>query len=212
MKLKEKILLMAGLGLGALGALAASPAYLTQSANGTHAAPASLIIPADPYTQIRVLDIDYSTDTNNSALSFTSGTTVYSIMATNVAPSSITNQINSTNGLAAGATLVLQHNGACYSATVATWNCSTNAGPYGAANVVLSSGGWGVSTTPGDGVYLMGNATTMPAPAAVNGTTTTVNLSGEAIYVAQLSGRPVSVSLSPALSANALNAVTVHRD
>ena len=210
--MKNKILLMPGIAAVALLAIAASPAYVTKSANGNAASPASLILPADPYTQIRVVNVNYSTDTNNSVLSFASGTTAYSIQATNQATSSTTNLINSTNGLSVGATLVLQHSGVCYSATEASWNSGTNVSIYGLTNVVLNSGGWGVATTVGDSVYLMGTATTFAAAAASSGTTTSAAANGEAIYVAAYQGRPVSVTLTPALVTNKLNNVVAHYD
>ena len=211
--MKNKILLTAALAGIALLAIAASPAYVTKSANGNAAAPANVILPADPYTQIRVVNVNYSTDTNNSVLSFTSGTTAYSIQFTNYATSATTNCINSTNGLSGGATLVLQHNGACYSSTVSSWAAVTNASLYtGYTNVVLASGGWGVASSVGDSVYLMGTATTLPSPAASSGTTTTAAVNGEAIYVASYQGRPVSVTITPALVTNKLNTVIVHYD
>ena len=199
--------------LSGVAALAASPTYKTMSASGNAASPASLTFPADPSTQVRVIGVNYSTDTNNSALSFTSGTTAFTQTATNQATSSVTNQINSTNGLAVGATLVLQHAGVCYANTVLTWNQSTNiASPYQGTNVVLNSGGWAVASSAGDSIYLMGTATTTPAPAASSGSTTSAAVNGEAIYVGTLGGRPVTVTITPAFATNKLNAVTAHYD
>jgi hypothetical protein len=216
MKLKNKILLAVATVAMAVSAFADaptySPVYSTMFANGNAASPASVIFPAHAATTVRIVGAYYDTDTNNSVLSFTSGTTAYSIIATNVAASSVTNQINSTNGLAGGGTLVLQHGGVCYANTVSTWNATTNSGAYGGTNVVLSSGGWGVATSVGDNVYLMSSAMTLPAAAASSGTTTHGNYSGEAIYVGTLAGRPVSVTITPALVTNKLNSVTVHYD
>ena len=198
----NKILSTLALGLAlALPASASSPAYKTKSASGNAASPSEVIFPADPTTQIRLVNANWNSDTNNAGLSFSGGSTAFYVTATNVASSSVTNQINSTNGLSANAVLVLQHAGTCYSATVSTWNQFTNSGPYGGTNVVLASGGWGVSTGVGDDVYLMDTPVTVPV-----GATTNV-MNGEAIYVANLSGRPVRVVLTPSLSTNKLNSV-----
>jgi hypothetical protein len=212
--MKNYFLILPAVLLSGVAALAASPTYKTMSASGNAASPASVTFPADPYgTQVRVIGVNYSTDTNNSVLSFASGTTVYTQTATNQATSSVTNQINSTNGLSVGATLVLQHGGVCYANTVLTWNQSTNiASPYQGTNVVLNSGGWAVAASAGDPVYLMGAATTLPAPAASSGSTTSAAVNGEAIYVGSLAGRPVTVTITPAFATNKLNSVTAHYD
>ncbi|MEI8288673.1 MAG: hypothetical protein WCH99_04325 [Verrucomicrobiota bacterium] len=199
--MKKTLILAAALTTG-LTALAALPIYNTKSANGNAAAPATVIFPADPATQIRVVGVNYTTDTNNSVLAFSGGSTAFSIVETNQATSSVTNKINSTNGLAGSAVLVLQHGGVCYAATVSAWNSSTNAGFYGGTNVVLTSGGWGVRTSAGDSVYLMDTPITIPAASSTM-------IGGEAIYAATLPGRPVMAQLTPALVTNKLNNVTV---
>ena len=199
--MKKNLLLIAALTV-ALTAFASLPTYLSKSANGNAASPATYIFPADQSTQIRVVGVNYTTDTNNSVLSFSGGTTAYTITETNQATSSVTNKINSTNGLSGSAVLVLQHNGVCYAATVSSWNSSTNAGFYGGTNVVLASGGWGVRTSAGDSVYLMDTPVTIPA-------TSSAAINGEAIYAAALPGRPLMVQLTPALATNKLNTVTV---
>ena len=215
MKNKFKLTVIAALGLCAfaLNSPAASPSYVTQSAGGNAAAGASLIIPADPSSQIRIVNLNNSTDTNNSVLSFASGTTAYTLTRTNWASTSVTNQINSTNGLYTGATLVLQHRGVCYVNTLLTWNQTNGMADFNhGTNVVLNSGGWGVAASPGDSIYLMSAATTLPAPAAASGTTTTAAINGEVVYVGTYVGRPVSVSLTPAFVTNRLNTVTAHYD
>lgn len=185
----------------AFTALAASPRFKTLAANGNAATGARVIFPADPSAQIRIVGANFTTDTNNSVLSFSGGSTAFAIQETNQATSSITNKINSTNGLSGGAVLVLQHGGVCYYSTVSTWNSSTNAGWYGGTNVVLASGGWGVATSKGDSVYLMDTAVTIPA-------TSTAAINGYSIYAANYSGRPVLVQLTPALGTNKLNSIT----
>jgi hypothetical protein len=201
----KKILILTGIvGLAAL-AIASSPIYKTMSKNGNAAAPAQVIFPADPTTQIRIVNVNFTTDTNNSTLSFSGGATAYSITQTNLATTSVTNAISQTNALLVGSGLVLQHAGVCYYSTIASYAQNTNAAPYGGTNVVLASGGWGVLTSPGDSVYLMDTAVTIPA-------TATAAINGEAIYVATLPGRPVRVLLSPAEGTNQINSVTAHYD
>jgi hypothetical protein len=197
----NKIIAIAAVGLAtAFSALAASPVYITKSANGNAASPAEVVFPAAAQQQIRLVSANFTTDTNNSVLSISGGGAVFNITETNQATSSVTNKINSTNGLSGSAVLVLQHAGVCYVATLSSWNSSTNAGFYGGTNVVLASGGWGVRTDVGDRVYLMDAPILTPA-----GTSAAIN--GEAIYVAALPGRPVRVQLTPALVTNKLNSV-----
>ena len=209
----KKTILLLTVGVAcAVAAFAGSPTYKTTSANGNAASPAAVILLSDPTTQIRVVSAVYTTDTNNSALSCSSGTTALNITQTNLATSSITNAINTTNGLTAGAILVLEHAGVGYAATLASVTCNTNAAPFGGTNVVLASGGWGVLTTPGDNVYVMSSATSIPAPAATSGANTTAAMNGEAIYVAALPGRPVRMVLTPAYVTNQLNNIVAHYD
>jgi hypothetical protein len=211
-RMNNKILISVGMLALAVSAFAASPAYVTKSAAGNAAAPAQLTFPADPNSQVRIIQASYDTDTNNSVLSFSSGTTAYYQTITNTATTMVTNQINSTNGLTPNATLVLQHAGVCYPATVTAWNQATNFGPYMGTNIVLASGGWGVIASPGDSIYLMSSAVTIAAPAAASGTTTSATISGEALYVGQYSGRPVTVKITPAFATNKLSSVTAHYD
>jgi hypothetical protein len=200
-----------GIAAIALGALAALPTYKTQSAVGNAAAPSIVYFNYDPNSQIRVIYANYNTDTNNSVLSFATGGTTFYIQATNQATSSTTNQISGTNGLSGSAVLLLHHAGTIYSATASSWTSSTNAGIYGLTNVVLSSGGWGVATSVGDEVEVMSTATTIPAPAAASGSTTTAAFSGDALYVGNY-GRDVSVAITPAFITNKLNSVSAHYD
>jgi hypothetical protein len=202
----KQILILTGIvGLAAL-AIASSPIYKTMSKNGNAATPAQVIFPADPGSQIRIVNVNFATDTNNSTLSFSGGATAFFITITNALSSSVTNNINTTNGLTPSSVLVLQHAGVCYAATLASWNSSTNnQGVGGGTNVVLASGGWAVSTSVGDNVYQMDTVVSIPA-------TATAAVNGDAIYVATLPGRPVLIKLSPALVTNQINSVTAHYD
>ena len=179
----------------------AGPGYVTKSASGNAASPASVILPADPSTTLRLVTVNWSSDTNNAVLSIADGSTAYSIVETNVSSTSVTNKINSTNGLSANAVLVLQQGSTCYAATVSSWSATTNSGAGGGTNVVLASGGWGVNTRVGDAVYLMNTPTTLPVGATTNWQ------SGTAIFGATYPGRPIRVVLTPALATNKLNSV-----
>ena len=184
----------------AVSALAASPSFKTLSDSGNAASPSEVIFPASPGDQLRIVNANWNSDTNNAVLSFSGGSTAYYMTATNQATTSTTNQVNSTNGLTANCIVVLQHLGTCYSATVTNWNCSTNSGVYGGTNIVIA-GGWGVAASVGDNVFLMDTPVTLPIGATTNAA------NGDAIYVATLPGRPVRVVLTPAFSTNKLNAV-----
>ena len=105
--MKNKILLTIGLvGAVAISAVAVQPRFKTLSAAGNTAAPAQVIFPADPSSQIRIVGANYTTDTNNSTLSFSGGTTAFSVVETNQATTSVTNKLNSTNGLSPSCVVV----------------------------------------------------------------------------------------------------------
>lgn len=206
MKIAQKILIAVGCVALAVSAVAGIPTYKTFSTAGNAALPSQLNIPEDPNSQTRIVDVTYTSDTNNAQLVLSSGGTTFWQTATNQASSSVTNQISSTNGLAVGQTLVLNHNGTLYTNVVLTWNQSTNvASPYQGTNVVLQTGGWGVATSVGDNIYVMGqNSVTRYVGSGTN------SIDGDAIYVANY-GRPLTATLSPASSTNRL-AVTVRYD
>jgi hypothetical protein len=167
----KKILLIGAVCAATIGmalAQSSSPSYKTLSGGGSPAAPAEVDFIAKPALQARLVSVNYQSDTNNAQLQISTGVSAVGITATNVASSSVTNQINSTNGLAPNAVLLLQHGGAAYIATASTWNQTTNSGPYGGTNVVLASGGFGVATSVGDAVYLMGTPTALGIGAATN--------------------------------------------
>lgn len=204
---KTLILIAVGL-LAGVAAFATLPTFKTFSAGGTHAAPAQINIPADPNSEIRIVNLQWTSDTNNATITFTTATTAFYQTASNALSSSITNAINSTNGLAPSAVLILQHGGICYPAVLSSWNCTTNAAAAGGAvtNIVLASGGWGVSATAGDDIFLMGQSQVI-----IPATASTGAYNGEALYCGNY-GRPVTALLSPALVTNQLNSVNLHYD
>lgn len=195
----------------ALTVFAASPRFVTKSDPGVAASPAEVIFPSDPSSQLRIVSVNWQSDSNSAALSFSGGSTAYNIQQTNALTSSVTNLIGFTNGLSASAVLVLEHAGVCYSAVVSSWNASatfvTNSGVVtGGTNVVLASGGWGVATSIGDKVFLMDTPVTIPVGITTNA------YNGFAVYAATLVGRPVRVVLTPALVTNRLNSVVAVYD
>lgn len=205
-KRMRKLLLIATFGLAlAMLSRAALSNYKTFTATNTVLKPAQINIPADPNSEIRVVDVSWFSDTNNAALVFTTGSTPFTQTITNMATSSVTNQISGTNGLSPNCLAILQHNGVCYTNTITAWNQSTNFGPYMGTNIVLATGGWGVIASPGDSIYVMGQST---ATRYVGATTNATD--GDAIYVGNY-GRPVTVLLSPVSAFNSLN-VSVHYD
>lgn len=206
MNSKNKILsAVAALGLCAFAfnAPAVLPTYKTFSAAGTAAAPATIIFPDDPNSQIRIVTIYAQSDTNNAQLQFTTGGTAIWQTATNAGASAVTNLVNSTNGLVPGSVLVLNHGGTMYSATLSSFN--QNATNGNGTNIVLNSGGWGVATSAGDNIYQMSATNT------INVGNTTNSQNGDAIYVGNY-GRPVMLRLTPALVTNALPAASAHYD
>ena len=213
---KKLSILVIGLAVGG-AALAALPTFSTKSTvSGTAAAPATVTFPADPNSQIRVIYCSYTTDTNNSSLSFQSGEAAFYQTITNATSSSITNFIDHTNGLLATRTMVLMHLGTAYTNQLASYGnySGTNSVTGGVTNacfIVLGTGGWGVASSVLDEIEQMSTATTVPAPAAVNGTAFNGAATGEAVFVGNY-GRHVMVTLKPALAANALNSTSAHYD
>lgn len=196
--MKNKIILVACAVVSLAVSALAEPGWKTLSDGGNAASPAEVIFPADPSATWRLVTVNWASDTNNAVLSISDGGTAFTIVETNQATTSVTNKINSTNGLSASAVLVLQHAGSCYAATLSTWNSSTNSGAYGGTNVVLASGGWGVATSVGDSVYLMNTPVTLPIGATTN------FQSGYSLFSCTYQGRPMRVQLTPALATNRL--------
>ena len=194
----------------AVSARAALQTYKTFSTGGLGTAnPLTSVIniPEDPNSQIRIVDVSYTSDTNNGAIVFSTSSTALYQTATNVLSSSVTNQVSTTNGLSANCQVVLNHGGTLYTNTVLTWNSSTNTpvGPYGGTNIVLATGGWGVNASVADNIYVMGQASmTRYVGSGTNA------IDGTALYVGNY-GRPVTVSMTPGLVTNRLS-VTVHYD
>jgi hypothetical protein len=197
----------------ALPARAALPTYHTFSGYGNSSAPATIIMPADPNSQIRIVSMFYTSDNAAGLFSFSSGSTAFSVSYSNTL-SSVTNYLDSTNGLSTGSQLVLQHGGIDYTNAVSNWGTfpsGTNTSGYvtNQAWVVTPSafslGSATVSGNAGDNIYLM----TTPQNWFVGATTNALN--GDDIFSGNY-GRPVIVQLGPATSTNRLNSVSAHYD
>jgi len=220
----------------AVSVMAGIPTYHSYSSAGNGTTSAYVVFPADPNSQIRLVNLMYRNDTNICNIVLSSGTTAYSLVWTNVSATAATNVIDSTNGLTIGTAIILQHaaNGLCYTNYVlnygnsgtAAWtnangvvltNSTTTWGTYGqgpagfpATNVnwvATGTGGWGVLALTGDEIYLMANTTSIPC-----GATNTVNtIAGDDIFSGNY-GRPVEVQLSIANLTNNIYSASAHYD
>jgi hypothetical protein len=217
-------------GFGCLSALANIPTYHTISAYGNNTLPATAIFAADPNSQVRVVSVNYSSDIASGVLNFSSGTTAYSVIYTNLTPTWTTNVINSTNGMVAGAGLFLQHAGVVYTnvaAAVANTGTGTltlngytltnavttlgvnGSGPAGVAatniSYVISSFGWGVIPAVNDEIYLQGPVTSIFVGIQTNW------MNGDDLFSGAY-GRPVEMQLPFASSTNRISSASAHYD
>lgn len=197
----------------AVPAYAALPTYQTFSGYGNAAIPATVIMPADPNSQIRIVSVFYTSDNAGAQFSFSSGSTAFAVLFTNTV-SAVTNLVGSTNGLAGGAQLVLQHNGRDFTNSVLGWGAyisGTNTAGYVTNQAFIvtpaafSLGATTVSANAGDSIYLMASPSQWYAGATTNA------LNGDDIFSGNY-GRPVMVQLGPATATNRLNTVSVHYD
>jgi hypothetical protein len=191
-------------------ALATLPTYFTASGYGNTSSNATLCIPANPNCQARIVTIYYTSDNTAGGISFSSGTTAYSVTQTNGAATGITNFIGSTNGLTIGSVLCLQQGGVCYTNTLVSYgNASASNSLTGTFTndcfAVVGTGAWGVVAQPGSSIYEMTPPTTIIVGAGTN------ELSGDDIYSGNY-GRPVLVQLGPVTATNRLSTVSWHYD
>lgn len=182
MKTLSKIICAGALLLLACRLPAASPTYVTKTANGLPAAPAEVFFLSDPNLQIRLVNLSYQSDTNTAAISIQSGTAAFGLLRTNRATTDTTQEVHTTSGMVTNKYFILEHSGTAYKALLVATNNATNA--------VFGSGGWGVITTTSDTIYQLGSVTTLNVGAATN------SQNGEAIFVGNY-GRPIYIVLSP---------------
>ena len=198
-------LALAAASFGKIQAQTGIPVYQTLSATGNAAAPSTVYFTAIPNQQVRIVSVSYQADTNNAGLQIQAGSTAYYQTATNATSTSVTNGINSTNGLLAGSTLILDQGGLPYSATLASYGAWPGTNSLGVVTnayyIVLGANGWNTAANSGSSIYQMS------APATVPVGNTTNSLFSNALYAAP-PGRPLTVTLTPALQTNRLNAVS----
>ncbi|HEX9046101.1 MAG TPA: hypothetical protein VF988_03665 [Verrucomicrobiae bacterium] len=219
--------IVAALLLSLFTAKAGIPTYRTFSAYGNAAGPATVVMPADPSSQIRIVTAAYRSDTNNAFLNLSSGGTALSVTTSNsMYAGTVTNIINTTNGLSPAATLVLMHwaNGIGYTNAVVSWNnTGTNIMPAGlltnlvngvtgpagamATNVsyVVTTTAFSPAPSISDELYVMGAVTSWPIGTGTNW------LNGDDLFSGNY-GRPVLVQLLPALVTNGLPSISAHYD
>lgn len=195
-------------------ARAALPTYHTFGpAGGVSSAPATIILPADPNSQIRIVSVLYTSDNAGAQFAMSSGNTAFSVPYSNTV-SSVTNFLDSTNGLAVGQQLILQHNGADYTNAVLNWGTfisGTNTSGYVTNQAFVqtvsafSFSGTSDTATAGDNIYAMTSPLSWFAGATSN------LLNGDDIFSGNY-GRPVEVQLGLATTTNRLNSVSAHYD
>ena len=179
------VLALAGV---ALLALADTPNYKVKTATGSTAA--TVVWPADPLLQIRLVGTVATSDKAGAVLSFRTGVTPLSISVSNPAGTAIT--LTRTNGVTTNDIVVVQYkNGTAERNSVVSFQSATN---------VTLAGATSAATAIGDEVYVMSTPSTLPVGAA------TVSYQGEAIYVGN-KGRPISCVLD-GTSACTINAQT----
>ena len=202
----KKILIITA-SLAALAALAILPTYLTISATGTTAAIGYFY--ADPNCEIRVVNYNVTSDNATGQVIFATGYGAYYQTVSNATTTSVTNYINTTNGLVVGQSVLLQHGGQCYPSTVAAilaYVTGTNSSgvPTNLYSLKLAPGGWGVQAVPLDDIYVISNIVAITV-----GNATAVG-NGDCIAVGNY-GRPVVVTVTGA-SSSTLTAASAHYD
>jgi len=190
MKTIKKIIVLSAALLLAVSLPAASPAYVTKSGNGNATTGASVIFPSVSQQQIRLVNLNWNSDSNTATASYTTGLGAYSITATNPSSTYLTQYVNSVVGMVTNTGFILEHSGIGYYALLVATNNATNA--------VFGSGAFGVLSSVGDRLYQLDTAVTVPIGATTNAA------NGEALFVGAV-GRPVRVIISPALSTNKIN-------
>ena len=162
------------LGIGLLAFSQSVPTYTTLPAAGTTLARVNF--PTSPMQQIRIVSAVATSDLVGSVLSFYTGGTPQTISQTNVAATAVITVAN-TNGLAASQVLFIEGKNGITNLTISS---------IAYTNVTLAYN-VGFIGLPGDQVYVMSAATTLPVGA------TTANYQGEALFVGNR-GRPVSIT------------------
>ena len=189
----REILLTAALAIGLtipVTAQVGSPVFVTQTASGTSTA--VTFFATSPTMQTRVVGAIASSDLAASVITFKAGTTPLTMTKTNVAGTTI--DVAATNGFTVADFVIVEtKSGSLTNAQIASFT--------GATNIVFTDKV--MATVPGDQIYKLGTATTLPV-----GSTSGKNYQGEALFVGQR-GRPVQVIVN-GTSACSLDSVTAH--
>ena len=187
----KEILLTAALAIGLAIPVAAqigSPVFVTQTASGTTTA--VTFFATSPTLQVRVVGAIASSDLAGSVITFKSGTTALTITKTNVAGTTI--DVAATNGFTVADFVIVEtKRGVLTNAQIASFT--------GATNIVFTDKV--MATLPGDQIYKLGSAITLPV-----GATAGKNYQGEALFAGQR-GRPVQVIVN-GTSACSLDSIT----
>jgi hypothetical protein len=213
-------------------ALATLPTYGTASGYGNTSSNASVVIPANPNGQVRIVTVYYTSDNAAGGMNFSTGVTSYGEDFTNTSATSLTNYVGSTNGLTVGSVVLLQHNGQCLTNVLVSYGNTGTAGwtnangivltnlnttygylgqgyaGYPATNVsyiVTGSGGFGILPSIGDNIWQMSAPTTVLVGIGTN------EMSGDDVYSGNY-GCPVAVWLGPVTATNRLSTVSWHYD
>lgn len=211
------LLLLACLAI-ALTARAGLPTYHTFSGFGTNnqtaVYPATVILPADPNSQIRIVNINYAVDTNNAIFTFTTGGTAWSTVMTNLSTFT-TNGVYSTNGMYGGEQVVLQHGGVCYTNSISTFGYNSNICADGLTSsnyYVNTTTAFGVAPSIGDNIWQMTNSATIFAnQSAITNNSLNQVINGDDIYSGNY-GAPVEVQLGPLWEFNRISTLSAHYD
>jgi hypothetical protein len=151
----KNILLTAALAIGLTIPVAAqvgSPVFVTQTASGTSTA--VTFFATSPTLQTRVVGTIASSDLAGSVITFKSGTTPLTITKTNVAGTTI--NVAATNGFTVADFVIVEtKSGSLTNAQIASFT--------GATNIVFTDKV--MATVPGDQVYKLGTAVTLPVGA-----------------------------------------------
>jgi hypothetical protein len=202
MKTKFKFLCsLAAVALLLGGSAWAASTYVTKSAVGgadatkPFVAGATAIFPADPAgsAQIRVVGLNWNSDSNSALAVFNTGAGAYYITATNLSSSYMTQYVNSVVGMVTNTEFILEHSGVGYACVLTGTNNATNA--------IFLSGAFGVISSVGDNLYQLTSSNSIPIGATTNAQ------NGTALYVGAV-GRPVLVRVGPSLATNRINTVT----
>jgi len=176
----KQILLTAALAVGLAipsSAQVASPSFVTQTASGTTTA--ITFFATSPTLQMRVVGAIASSDLAGSVITFKSGTTPLTITKTNAAGTTI--GVAATNGFTVADFVIVEtKSGLLTNAQIASFT--------GATNIVFTDKI--MATVPGDQLYKLGTAATLPV-----GATAGKNYQGAALFVGQR-GRPVQVTVN----------------